>query len=328
MLVLLWNQAPAEHGHCVCSLCTGNTSYATVQLQSGPNLYNCNTPVLTGPSATSSGAYRESITCNLPTYLPAANYTLWVNVTGSNTMNYGLGMGQTLTVPLIITSVSPSTSSSAGGVAMTLTGNGFSAIGAEDVTITFDGQPAKVLTTSATTITFVTPAVPSAYNTSRTLPLVITPTRGAVPQQDAAVTVTFDPTSAPTVTGIIPNRGSTEGGTTITIKGSGFTGTATDYTITIGGNLTCGSVTLVNATALTCVTPKPSWPRIGSLPITVTKSGAGNALCGADGLSTQCTYEYLNLWSRRTTWGGNDPPGEGDSIYIPEGRCRAGPSIA
>lgn len=30
-------------------------------------------------------------------------------------------------------------------------------------------------------------------------------------------------------------------------------------------------------------------------------------------------YEYVDLWSRHTTWGGNPPPGPGDSVVIPAG---------
>ena len=31
------------------------------------------------------------------------------------------------------------------------------------------------------------------------------------------------------------------------------------------------------------------------------------------------TYQYVDLWSRRSTWGGNLPPVDGDSVYIPAG---------
>lgn len=31
------------------------------------------------------------------------------------------------------------------------------------------------------------------------------------------------------------------------------------------------------------------------------------------------TYEYVDLWSRRTTWGGGAPPVEGSLVSIPPG---------
>jgi len=30
-------------------------------------------------------------------------------------------------------------------------------------------------------------------------------------------------------------------------------------------------------------------------------------------------YEYVDLWSKRTTWGGDAPPVENDSVVIPAG---------
>jgi hypothetical protein len=33
----------------------------------------------------------------------------------------------------------------------------------------------------------------------------------------------------------------------------------------------------------------------------------------------QVSYRYIDLWSRRSTWGGGDPPSEGDSVVVPSG---------
>ena len=65
------------------------------------------------------------------------------------------------------------------------------------------------------------------------------------------VTVTFT-TPAPTVTSCSPNNGTTAGGTSVTITGTNFfSGT---ITATFGGTAAT-SVTFVNSTTITCVTP-------------------------------------------------------------------------
>lgn len=33
----------------------------------------------------------------------------------------------------------------------------------------------------------------------------------------------------------------------------------------------------------------------------------------------QVSYRYIDLWSRRSTWGGGDPPVEGDLAVVPAG---------
>jgi len=51
------------------------------------------------------------------------------------------------------------------------------------------------------------------------------------------------------------------------------------------------------------------------------RESVGWAECGDidDPMATPCRYQYIDLWSRRTTWGGNAPPRQGDSVFIPGG---------
>lgn len=41
---------------------------------------------------------------------------------------------------------------------------------------------------------------------------------------------------------------------------------------------------------------------------------------GTSAASSNATYEYIDLWSRSTTWGGGPPPVEGDSVWIRPGQ--------
>jgi hypothetical protein len=97
-----------------------------------------------------------------------------------------------------------------------------------------------------------------------------------------------------------------------TSTGTGFSSlTAADLNITIG-NTTCTSITLVSATTITCTTTKPGYRPQGPLPTLLAIKAIGLAL-------SNTSYEYMDLWSRRTTWGGAAPPGEGDSAVVPPG---------
>ena len=76
-------------------------------------------------------------------------------------------------------------------------------------------------------------------------------------------------TPVPTVTAISPTSGSTAGGTSVTITGTGFTG-ATGVTI---GGTAATSVTVVSATSITCTTPAHA---AGAVSVVVTTPGGAN----------------------------------------------------
>lgn len=65
-------------------------------------------------------------------------------------------------------------------------------------------------------------------------------------------------------------------------------------------------------TPLRSTSAPPSPLPLNPLPIYVTNANYGYA-------AGSFTYQYVDLWSRRSTWGGNLPPIDGDSVYIPAG---------
>jgi hypothetical protein len=75
----------------------------------------------------------------------------------------------------------------------------------------------------------------------------------------------------PVVTSILPNSGRTGGGTTITITGNYFSGSAT---VTLGG-LPATNVQVMNTTTITAVTPAVS---SGSVDVEVTANGRSGSL--------------------------------------------------
>jgi hypothetical protein len=135
----------------------------------------------------------------------------------------------------------------------------------------------------------------------------------------------------PTVTDISPRRGSTAGGTLVTLTVDSLPAGigATDATVTIVG-LSCvvqsvspseGKVTCLTAShGVTSATN----PGVGPVSLTLASDG------GTAAATANATYEYVDLWSRYTTWGGrvvdgklNTIPGvetTGDSIWIQVGQ--------
>lgn len=138
--------------------------------------------------------------------------------------SYLLGSGfasNNMSVPLDVSSVSHNQSSAAGGLPVTILGHGFSTV-PHDVSVTFANSnmayEGTVISSTNDTLVVRTPRVPEALNADITLDIIITPTRGA-PATTTTFSMTFKTGLAPSVMGISPSRGSTAGGTTITVGG-------------------------------------------------------------------------------------------------------------
>ena len=139
-----------------------------------------------------------------------------------------------------LSSIAPATGPTAGGTPVTLTGTNF----LSGATVTFDSTAAtNVSVVSSTKITATTPA-----HTSGSASVV-----GHNPDSQTAVKTngfTFT-NSAPTVTSITPSSGTSNGGTSVNIRGSNFQAGAT---VTIGGSPVT-NVTVVNSSSINGVTP-------------------------------------------------------------------------
>ena len=113
-----------------------------------------------------------------------------------------------------------------------------------------------------------TVAVGASGEDSSTTGLNSTPNEGAT---DAGAAYIFAPAqAAPTVASIAPASGSTAGGTSVTITGTGFTG-ATGVTI---GGAAATSVNVASDTSITCNTPAGG---VGTASVVVTTPGGANA---------------------------------------------------
>ena len=161
-----------------------------------------------------------------------------------------------------ITSVSPTSGTSAGGATVTVNGTNFQT----GATAAVGGVALTATTVSATAIPGTTGAhAPGAVNVVVTNP----------DQQNVTATnaYTYNAAAAPTVTSVSPNTGPTTGGTAVTITGANFQSGAT---AAIGG----ATVTIAtrSATQLTGTTTSRA---AGLVDVVVTNNDAQTGTCSA-----------------------------------------------
>ena len=149
----------------------------------------------------------------------------------------------------------------------------------------------------------------------------------ACPQPEVSARATnvmwYSRHSTPRVRSVSPKRGSTAGGTALTIlvdeMPNGLDMSA--FKVSIAG--TACAVTFASDGEVRCKTGSYGVTTMlnpGSGLVQLTIAGVGTAAAEASAL-----YEYVDLWSRRTTWGGGAStiPGletAGDSVWIQQGQ--------
>lgn len=170
--------------------------------------------------------------------------------------------------PPVVTGLSPTSGSTAGGGSITVTGTGLS--GATEVS--FGATAGAITADTSTSITVTVPA-----HSAGTVDVTVTTAQGTSATSPADL-YTYGTLQAPTVTSITPTSGSTAGGTSVTITGTNFTSSST---VSFGG-ASAASVTVNGATSITAVTPAAS---AGAVNVTVTTS-AGTSIQTA-------TYTYI-----------------------------------
>ena len=218
------------------------------------------TGFLAGATVTIGGVAATGVTVVDPATItavtggPAAAGIVNVVVTNTDTQSATLTGGFTYVTPPTVTGVAPTQGPEAGGTSVTITGTGFTG----GMTVTFGGTAGTVIGTdgSGTQLFATTPAhAPGAVQ-------VVVGTSDATGALANAFTYVAAAGPAPTIASVAPTAGSTVGGTTITITGTGFLAGAT---VTVGGQAATG-VSVVSGTSITAVTPAGS---AGSVPVTV-----------------------------------------------------------
>ncbi len=153
-----------------------------------------------------------------------------------------------------ITGLSPISGPTSGGTVVTITGTNFG----QDAAVTFNGAAGTVtgVAPDGTSLTVVTPIHAAGPTTVKVIDGGGTAT--------AAQVFTF--VGAPAITSIVPNAGPTLGGNTVTINGSGLTGTTA---VTFAGNPGTGIVNTSDS-SITVVVPAGA---VGPATVSVTTPG-------------------------------------------------------
>jgi hypothetical protein len=138
-----------------------------------------------------------------------------------------------------VKAVSPASGPASGGTVVTITGSVLEAVDA----VTFGGVPADFIVNSPTQVTATAPA-----GSPGTVDIRLTSPSGGPSGITPADQFTY--VAAPAVTGVSPAAGPADGGTTVTVTGSGFTNaTAVTFGSTAAASFTVDSDTQITATA-------------------------------------------------------------------------------
>lgn len=148
--------------------------------------------------------------------------------------------------------ISPETGSSVGGTSVTISGTGFT----DATAVMFGGSAAMdLIVVSDTTITATTPA-----QSAGAVDLTITAPGGSVTEPGA-----FTYVGSPTFGEISPSPGSWQGGETVTITGTGFSGVTS---VTIGG--TSATTVSVNGEGTVITATTPAHAEGGAVDVVIT----------------------------------------------------------
>jgi hypothetical protein len=193
-----------------------------------------------------------------------------------------------------VSAIAPSSGAPGGGTAVTITGNAF--IGTTSVR--FAGNAATFVVNGNASITATSPAGTggSAADVTVTGP-------GGASTTSSADLFTY----GPTVTGLSPSTGPRLGGTTVAIRGAGFSGaTAVAFGSTPASRFTVNSSTLITA-----VSPPAS---AASVAVTVTTPGGTSPQTALDAFSYLAAAPSVTGLSPAS-----GPPGGGTAVTITGG---------
>ena len=248
-------------------------------------------------SVNQTASNSSSIMCELSNNL-AGEHNIAVNVDG-----LGTGMsGTTFNYDLQLSSFFPTTGSFAGMSALVVEGLGFNPT---SIAISVCNEPCD-LTTSAGSLSELQCHLPTMSSAESQLNCTVQVESQGLMQAFPNMFM-YDDALTPVVRAINRTRGGTQGGSRILIYGQGFSGTVN---VSIAG-VEC-TVLQFNSAVIVCETRASG--RTIRAQVMVFVEGMGFAR------SENILFWYVDLWSSRFTWGGQDPPQEGDFVVVPRGQ--------
>ncbi|CAL5870341.1 uncharacterized protein PFLUO_LOCUS4577 [Penicillium psychrofluorescens] len=191
---------------------------------------------------------------------PSGGGTISVRVTGPSGISNALPYTYNQVAPVVST-INPTGGPVAGGNIVVITGSGFMNV----IAVTFGSTPATSFTVVSSTV--VNAVVPPGPSGGGTVSVYVTGSDGT---STPGLGSEYAYTTEPVTIGVSPTLGTTAGGDTITITGSGFTGTTSvDF-----GNTPATSFMVVSDTEIQAITPAHS---TGTVLINITSPGGTNS---------------------------------------------------
>lgn len=216
--------------------------------------------------ATNAGSVVVNSATSITATSPAGSGTVDITVTtpgGTSTTSAADQFTYTVPAPAV-SGVSPGSGPAAGGTSVTISGSNFTSATA----VRFGGTNATSYTVnSASSITATSPA-----GSPGTVDITVTTASGT---SATGVSDQYTYIAVPAVSGVSPNSGSTAGGTSVTITGTGFAGATS---VRFGGT-SASSFTVNSANSITATSPAHS---AGTVDVTVTTTGGTSGTSAAD----------------------------------------------
>jgi hypothetical protein len=246
---------------------SGSTGGGTSVTISGSNFTGATGVFFGGLAATSFTVNSDtSITAIAPAQFAGTVDVTVSTYSGTSATSSSDRYSYTVASPPSVSSLGTSTGTTAGGTSVTISGSHFT--GATDV---FFGtvEAASFTVNSDTSITAIAPAQFAGLVDVK----VVTYSGDSVTA--SADEFTYTAAAAPTVTGLSSGSGTTAGGATITITGTGFTGaTAVNF-----GSVAASSFTVDSDTSITAIVPTQA---AGTVDVTVSTYSGTSATSSAD----------------------------------------------
>lgn len=121
--------------------------------------------------------------------------------------------------------------------------------------------------------------------------------------------VTYQATSTPVISSLNPTSASPAGGSTLTITGRGF-GTDSSVVSVLVDDIACVVTSTIDTQIVCTVGARPNLPDQLSFVVSINGNVASKNV--AD-------FFYAYRWTDPATWGGDIPPIDGDTVYVPKG---------
>ncbi len=206
------------------------------------------------------------LTCRVPSGTPGTRVSVLLrNPNGSASLLNAFSYSS----DLVITAIDPPSAPALGGTSVLLTGTSFTGNGA-DPAVTFGGVPAGLvaLLSDTTVLAVVPPGAPGAI-----VDVVLTNSVGT------ATFTGFRYHALPRITSVVPPSGREEGGTLVTLNGTGFLVDGAGTNLVRFGGAPAQQVTVVSDTSLRCLTPPGAQGAV--VNVTVTNQNGTAALTQA-----------------------------------------------